>query len=156
VPPDCSTSLGTCSGYFNSNNSGQQYVYGFRVPLLVVSAYATPGYVSGGGVYPPVCQGNTYCHYFGSILNFIEHVFALGEISPDYHYADHYVMDAQTSPPNNYSLYDFFNGFSQTYPFQSIGPLKYPEDCFHHPTHSNCFPVFPLDPDNDENESQTD
>lgn len=36
---------GQNGGY--SNGTGQQYVYGFRVPLLVVSKYAIPGYVSG-------------------------------------------------------------------------------------------------------------
>jgi phospholipase C len=35
---------GNCLGYFNS--TGQQFVYGFRVPLLVVSAWTPQGYVS--------------------------------------------------------------------------------------------------------------
>ena len=62
----------------------------------------------------------------------------------------------ESTSQNPYSLWDFFGTvpFSQTYPFQSIGPLRYPEDCFHHPTDNNCFTVFPLDPDNDANESQ--
>ena len=75
-------------------------MYGFRVPLLVISAYAKPGYISGGGVYPPSCAPpNYYCHDFGSILNFIEYVFGLGQIGDvNYPYADHYVMD--TTPQN--------------------------------------------------------
>jgi phospholipase C len=46
------------------------YEYGFRVPLLVVSAYTPKGYVS------PVT------HDFGSILHFVETVFNLGQIPP--------------------------------------------------------------------------
>jgi hypothetical protein len=30
---------------------------------------------------------------------------------------------------------------------------KYPPDCFHHPGHSGCFSTYPIDPDNDANES---
>jgi phospholipase C len=53
LPLNCSSS-GVCSGY--SNSSGKQFVYGFRVPMLVISAYnnhATngqqgfKGYISG-------------------------------------------------------------------------------------------------------------
>ena len=62
-----------------SNGTGQQYVYGFRVPLIFVGAYAKPGYVSGAHVNSPIdCQHNTYCHDFGSILNFIEYAFGTG------------------------------------------------------------------------------
>jgi phospholipase C len=43
------------------------YQYGFRVPLLVVSAYTPKGYVSN------------VTHDFGSILNFIESVFNIRE-----------------------------------------------------------------------------
>jgi len=110
APPDCIVS--PCSGY--SNKTGGQYVYGFRVPLLVVGAYAKPGYISGAHVFPPNCAPpNTYCHDFGSILNFIEYAFgtggnSLGEISPLYHYADALVMD-QGPAQTPYSLYDFFD-----------------------------------------------
>ena len=48
------------------------YEYGFRVPLIVVSPYAKPGYVSH------------VTHDFGSILKFIEEVFCL----PSLGYAD--------------------------------------------------------------------
>jgi hypothetical protein len=54
---------------------------GFRVPLLVVSAYAKPNYISGANSYPPDCTHNNYCHDFGSILNFIEYAFGQG-LSP--------------------------------------------------------------------------
>jgi phospholipase C len=46
------------------------YEYGFRVGLIVVSAYAKPGYVSH--------QVND----FGSILKFIEQTFKLGNVAP--------------------------------------------------------------------------
>jgi hypothetical protein len=111
------------TGYlFNkaSASSGGQYVYGFRVPLLVVSGYSPKaGYVSGSasGNTVTACPNFRYCHDFGSILNFIEWVFGsankpLPEIdSSGYHYADYYALDG----PNNcgsacpYSLSDFFN-----------------------------------------------
>jgi phospholipase C len=51
---------------------GSGYVYGFRVPLIVVSPYAKAGYVSH------------VTHDFGSILNFIEKTFNL----PSLGYAD--------------------------------------------------------------------
>jgi phospholipase C len=57
------------------------YEYGFRVPLMVVSAYTPPAYVD-----------NTV-HDFGSILRFIEDVFGgLGTIPPGT-YADSYAND---------------------------------------------------------------
>lgn len=34
----------------------------------------------------------------------------------------------------------------------SSARAKYPEDCFHHPSDSGCFPHYPVDPDNDANE----
>lgn len=48
------------------------YEYGFRVPLIVVSPYAKPAYVSH------------YTHDFGSIVQFIEHTYNLGSLG----YAD--------------------------------------------------------------------
>ena len=56
---------------------GSGYVYGFRVPLIVVSPYAKPGYVSH------------VTHDFGSILNFIEQVYNL----PSLGYADAHADD---------------------------------------------------------------
>jgi phospholipase C len=67
---------------------GSGYVYGFRVPLLVVSAYTPTGFVSNDP------------HDFGSILNFLETNFAqkgipLGPIGPGT-YADVYAKDLLT------------------------------------------------------------
>jgi len=110
------------NGYSGSGGNGQQYVYGFRVPLLVVSAYTPSGYVSGSASSNAVTGCPTsptkYCHDFGSILNFIEYAFgsngkALPEIdSSGYHYADYWALDGPnvcgvTTCP--YSLSDFFN-----------------------------------------------
>jgi phospholipase C len=52
------------------------YEYGLRVPLIVISPYAKPAYISHVN------------HDFGSILKFVEKVFALGEIDPVVGYAD--------------------------------------------------------------------
>jgi len=91
VPPP--QVLLNCSGW------GCGYVYGFRVPLVVVSPYAKPGYIS----HVP--------HDFGSILKFIEQVYGL----PSLGYAD--------APADDLS--DCFD-FSQTpITFQTINaPLK--------------------------------
>ena len=51
---------------------GSGYVYGFRVPLIVISPYARPEYISHVN------------HDFGSILNFVEQVFSLHSLG----YAD--------------------------------------------------------------------
>jgi len=137
------------AGYSGGNNNGTFYVYGFRVPLLVVSPFAKQGYISGPATNP-ACP-NFYCHDFGSILNFIEYAFGQGGSSlqevgySDWHYADHFTQDTG-APPNNFSLYDFFN-FSQPRPFTPITGAKYKTTCFLKPT--NCFKHFPADPDSD-------
>ncbi len=46
---------GKCTGYPN-NGGGQQYVYGFRVPMLVVSAYNNHGTGSFTGYVSGACQ----------------------------------------------------------------------------------------------------
>ncbi len=71
----------------NCTQWGCGYVYGFRVPLIVVSPYARPAYIS----HAP--------HDFGSILKFIEDTFGLGSLG----YAD--------APADNLS--DCFN-YKQT------------------------------------------
>ena len=125
----------------------------------MVSAYAKSGYVSGADVNHPDCAHNNYCHDFGSILNFIEYAFGTGGNSlgtignVSYPYADALVQDASSPPPNNYSLYDFFDFSQSARQFTPITAWKYPPDCFHHPGHPNCFPAYPADPDNDANEN---
>jgi phospholipase C len=130
------------TGYVNSgNNNGIQYVYGFRVPLLVVSAYAKQGYTSN------------VPHDFGSILSFIEHTFNITtEINPPYHYADFFAPDG----PN--PLADFFNYTQQQRQFSVIQGANYPTMCYVEPhstqEHFPCFPNYPSDPDNDAIDAQ--
>jgi hypothetical protein len=156
LPWNC-TSSGLCNGYANA--TGKQYVYGFRVPLLVVSRYAKAGYVSGDtrtqSKKPP------YVHDFGSILNFIEYAFgtggqflggASGIGDPNYPYADAMAPDG----PNTcgalcpYGLSDFFN-FHSPRGFTFINGAKYATNCFIHTTASGCFgsTFTPMDPDKD-------
>jgi phospholipase C len=142
---------GGSSGYPGGGGNGSKYVYGFRVPLLVVSPYAKAGYISGPA-NNPTCP-NFYCHDFGSILKFSEYVFgqqgkALGPIgSSQWPYADSFVQDLG-NPPNNYSLYDFFDFHRQPRTFTPITGAKYATKCFLKPT--ACFPHFqPAVPDGD-------
>ena len=67
-------------GGYPAHHWGEGYTYGFRVPLLVVSAYTPAGYVDDNN------------HDFGSILRFIEGNFGLGRIGPGY-YADAFASD---------------------------------------------------------------
>lgn len=136
VPP-----LNNGNGY--PNGSGSQYVYGFRVPLLVVSRY-TPQHVSNVN------------HDFGSILNFVEYVFgtegsSIGEVNGNFHFADHWAPDA---PPQCstcvYSLSDFFD-FAHPRGFTPIHGAKYLPACFHNAATPACFGTGFADeePDND-------
>jgi phospholipase C len=79
----------------NCSQWGCGYIYGFRVPLIVISPYAKAQYISHVN------------HDFGSMLKFIEETFGL----PSLGYADTNALD---------DLSDCFN-FSQTpLPFQTI------------------------------------
>jgi phospholipase C len=78
---------------------GSGYVYGFRVPLIVISPYAKPANISHVN------------HDFGSILNFVEAVFNLNSLG----YADARADD----------LSDCFNFGQQPLHFKPIdAPLK--------------------------------
>jgi phospholipase C len=78
----------------NGTSWGSGYVYGFRVPMIVISPYVKPSYISH------------VTHDFGSILKFIESVFHL----PSLGYAD--------AAADNLS--DFFNLSQTPTPFQTI------------------------------------
>jgi phospholipase C len=87
----------------NGSSWGSGYVYGFRVPMVVMSPYAKPAYISH------------MTHDFGSILKFIETNFNL----PSLGYAD--------APADELS--DIFN-FSQTpLVFQTITPPSDTTSC---------------------------
>jgi phospholipase C len=97
--------------------------YGFRVPLIAISAYAKPAYISH--------QQND----FGSILKFIEEQFGLPNIgqSQGLQYADYHALG---------DLSDCFDFSQSPQPFTAIqAPLK--ADYFLHDTSP------PLPPDND-------
>jgi len=120
---------GVCSGYPDGLNDTGQYIYGFRVPLLVVSAYnyratGSTGYISGACVAQGNCPNDKppYVHDFGSILNFTEWALGTGGqplhfngqppqsgINPTYPYADYWAPDGPiTCTTCAYSLSDFF------------------------------------------------
>jgi phospholipase C len=67
-------------GWGGAHNWGAGYIYGLRVPLLVISAYTQAGYVDNKP------------QDFGSILKFTETNFKLAAIGPGY-YADAYGGD---------------------------------------------------------------
>ena len=73
----------TCRRIKTTRAGREVYCYGFRVPLLVISAYTPQGYVDNG------------VHDFGSILHFVENNFALGFIGPG-GWADYYADDLST------------------------------------------------------------
>ncbi len=94
------------------NNTGGQYVYGFRVPLLVVSTFAKQHYISGTKTAP-------IYYDFGSILRFIEETFLPSNtfINPVYPYADQFAGAGQRVS----DLSDFFDcSGPQCHPFQPI------------------------------------
>jgi phospholipase C len=114
-------SKGPGIGY--SNGSGGQYVYGFRVPLLVVSGFAKQHYVSS-----PI--GSTLIeHDFGSILKFIEEAFLPSNtfVNPTYPYADQFAGVGQRVS----DLSDFFDCLSPScvHAFQPITLAANPQYC---------------------------
>jgi phospholipase C len=77
-----------------SNGWGKSYIYGFRVPLLVVSAYTPAGLV------------DNKVHDFGSMLRFAEENFKLGLIGPGTwadSYADNLAEFFTLSSPRNFA-----------------------------------------------------
>ena len=77
------------------------YQYGFRVPLIVVSAYTPSGYIDNGR------------HDFGSILRFIQHNFGIAEGALNF-------ADARAHS----NLTGFFNLNGAPRPFQQIKSEK--------------------------------
>jgi phospholipase C len=77
------------------------YQYGFRVPLIVVSAYTPAAYI------------NNNRHDFGSILRFIEHNFGIQEGALNF-------ADARAKS----DLTGFFNLHRAPRPFQNINAEK--------------------------------
>jgi hypothetical protein len=122
VPPPVALQQNHQQGYTECDPNSQWgcgYVYGFRVPLLVVSEYTQAGYVSGA--LPSPGKLPKYEHDFGSILRFTEYNFGMSEIAPPY-YADANTLD---SANNNIPLSDFFSTSNQR-SFTSINTIYDP------------------------------
>jgi len=129
VPPPPNMLLRQFHGPQDCNPSqkwGCGYTYGFRVPLLVVSAYTPAGYVSGSIAHGGPGMNPPYIHDFGSILRFIENNFGLGYINSSGApgYADFNAPD--NVPPSFLPLADFFPGpyrnFTYIQPAAGLGP----------------------------------
>ncbi len=118
-----------CTNQNAPNGWGCGYVYGFRVPLLVVSAYTPSGYVSGA--LPSPGEQPAYEHDFGSILRFTENNFGLPFIdqSGKNGYADQNGLDGKVNNQPVVPLWDFFLGS-----VRSFTPIQ-PTD----PTHNSTF-----------------
>jgi phospholipase C len=83
------------------NGNPGSYQYGFRVPLLAVSAYTPKGYI------------NNNRHDFGSILRFIEHNFGIQQGALTF-------SDARSAT----DLQEFFNLNQAPRPFQTVTAQK--------------------------------
>ena len=90
---------------------GAGYTYGYRVPLLVVSAYTQPGQVSNA------------IFDFGSILAYIEQNFGLGFIGSGATVYDNYA-DYQAAQPTRGNLSEFF-GLIVPKPFTQINSSRH-------------------------------
>jgi len=156
IPWNCDAT--GCKGY--PGGSGKWYVYGFRIPLLVISAYMKQaGYISGACVSPGNCPNRKapWVHDFGSILNFIEYAFGqngnslggpcgIGDCA--FPYADYLAPDSKHGgcPSCTYSLSDFFDFTQNAQAFQPI-TTAYGEEYFeNYGTHQG---EQPEDPDDD-------
>ncbi|HXM62084.1 MAG TPA: alkaline phosphatase family protein [Terriglobales bacterium] len=137
------------------NGWGCGYVYGFRVPLLVVSAY-TPahtisGAISGSPSYPPPPE---WTHDFGSILKFAENNFfgKNAQIAPPgYTYADSNSLDAVYQGNPVVPLWDFFLGPYRNFtPILSTSPSYDANYFMNYYTTTNTTPIGPEDGDPDD------
>jgi phospholipase C len=139
------TPTGPGIGY--PNQTGLKYVYGFRVPLLVVSTFAKQHYISGPKTSP-------IYYDFGSILRFIEKTFLSSNtfINPIYPYADQFAGIGTEG-----DLSDFFDcSGPQCHPFQPISlvpnQLCTQTQCGSNQCDAACFIGYkgtPFDPDDD-------
>jgi hypothetical protein len=172
IPPWAFYGYGSGEGGYNGgtpycnapNNWGCGYVSGFRVPLLVASAWtgnpqqSGAPWVSGACGQPPLhsCpnpgQYNVYVHDFGSVLAFTEWNFGYPQtIAPPY-YADYNAPDWGGLPPPNSPTVPLSDFFQLTTPRQfvpvSIKNNPWPYTCFQEwGTCNNTEPYVPEDPD---------
>jgi hypothetical protein len=135
----------------NGSSWGSSYVYGFRVPLLVVSKWTSQGWVDGA--LPPYGPGETPAteHDFGSILLFIEKNFGLSAIAPPpYTYADSNAPDGGSplGPLGNF----FTNPSPRTFQPIPLPALYYGFDANYFANYTDGNP--PADPDNDASQNE--
>ena len=142
-----------CGSTDAPNGWGCGYVYGFRVPLLVVSNWTPSGYVSGATTAPTYPPLKEWTHDFGSILKFTENNFlgpnaAIAQPGPtQYTYADQNSLD--TGPNGNWiPLWDFFlgpqRGFTQ---IQPVDPNHNANYFMNYYANTNSTPIGPEDGD---------
>lgn len=145
-PPNVyrSSSSASCPTTDAPNGWGCGYVYGFRVPFLVVSPYTKAGYVSGACSLSCPNTNRIFTHDFGSILSLIEYNFNMPKIDQaDKGYADYNALDAISG---NIPLSDFFS-LSNQRSFTNITTTT-PFTCFQ--TAHTCLPNWaPTAPDSD-------
>ena len=133
VAPPVALEQNPLQGFTNCDPGSQWgcgYVYGFRVPLLVVSEYTQAAYVSGA-CGSSGCTNNTFPfqHDFGSILAFTEYNFGMSFIDlPDKGYADYNAPDWGATR-GHIPLADFFSLGNQR-SFTTITNLPYAPNFF--------------------------
>lgn len=149
-----------CSNFF-SNNFGCGYVFGFRVPLLVISQYTTSNTISGPATYPVQYPPPTeWTHDFGSIQAFIENNFSVQGLGPitngaqvngqPVSYADQNSLDSVYQGQPVVPLWEFFLGSPRL--FTNINPQNsaYTASYFQNYYDVNTHPIAPDEGADDE------
>ena len=121
------------------------------MPLLVVSPYTPPGYVSGA--LPSPGMDATHTHDFGSVLAYTEQNFNLPFIDgpPNDGYADYNAPDwgpGTKKKPSNTPLLDFFGLYPNARSFASI-TTDVPYTFFKNANNNLPPGTYPADPDDD-------
>jgi phospholipase C len=154
TPTKCTTA--------NGKDWGCGYVYGFRVPLLVISPYTKAGTVSGplsptGTFPPPYPPPPQWTHDFGSILCFTEQNFypaGSAHIAPrPYTYADGNTFDSMYMGQTVVPLWEFFNS-PTILPFTEISapyPASFFQNYYNTPNANGQYPT-PTGADDDGDE----
>ena len=133
------------------NSWGCGYVYGYRVPLLVVSEYTPAGTISGKLTGPPTYPPpQEWTHDFGSILKFTENNFwgPTAQIAPPgYSYADSNSLDSNGG--TYIPLWDFFLGSPRSFTTINPGNSQYNASYFmnYYTTPQNGYYPAPIGPD---------
>jgi phospholipase C len=157
-PPAVYTGTGTSLSFICTapHGWGCGNVYGFRVPLLVVSPYTRAGTVSGPiSTWPPTYPPPAcWTHDFGSILAFTEQNFYLPGsrkiAPPGYTYADSNTLDSFCDGRPVVPLWEFFNEeFRAFTPITAQYSASYFENYYNTPAADGTLHT-PTGPDDDE------